>query len=66
MCALMNVHAIQPEILVVLPQTTFSTLFADSNLAVWYSIAAHAGKNLADFNLVVERPTAKPPNFPAI
>ena len=54
--------------LVVLPQTTFLTLLADLYLAVWYGIAicTCTRKKLADFNLAVERHTAKPPNFPAI
>ena len=48
--------------LAVLPQMTFLTLFADLNLAVWYSIAictCTQKKRLADFNLAVERQTAK-------
>ena len=52
--------------LVVLPQTTFLTLLADLNLAVWYSIAICTcvrKKKLADFDLAVERHTAKPPNL---
>ena len=51
---------------------TFLTLFADLNLAVWYSIAictCTQKKRLADFNLAVERQTAKfnsLPDFTAI
>ena len=44
----------------------FLTLLVDLNLAVWYGIAIHTctwKKKLADFNLVVERHTAKPPNL---
>ena len=50
----------------------FLTLLADLNLAVWYGIAictCARKKKLADFNLAVERHTAKfnsPPNFRAI
>ena len=49
--------------------TLFLTLLADLNLVVWYSMTictCTQKKNLADFNLVVEKHTAKPPNFPAI
>ena len=53
--------------LVVLPQTMFLTPLVDLNLAVWYSIAIctciHAEEKLVDFNLAVERHTAKPPNL---
>ena len=55
--------------LVVLPQTTFFTLLADLNLAVWYGIAIRTctqKKKLANFNSAVERHTANKPNFPAI
>ena len=53
--------------LAVLPQMTFLTLkvLADLNLVVWYGITIRActRKKLADFYLVAERHTAKPPNL---
>ena len=52
--------------LAVLSQTTFFTLLADLNLAVWYSIAIRTctrKKILADFNLAVERHTTKEQNL---
>ena len=51
--------------LAVLPQTMLFVAH-DLNLAVLYSIAIRTCtqiENLADFNLVVERHTAKPPNL---
>ena len=52
--------------LAVLSQTKFFTLLADLNLAVWYGIAIRTctrEKNLADFNLAVERHTTKQRNL---
>ena len=57
-----NFATVWPEILAVIK---FETFLMDLNLAVWYGIPyVHAcGKNLADFNLVVERHTAKQPDL---